>query len=88
MAPSRSPALTSWRITPEAAGAGHSPGVRDQVAGDDAQQRRLARAVRTDQRDLGALTDPERHLVEQHPPVGELVPDTGDIHMTHANDCP
>ena len=65
------------------AGSGHHPGVWHQLAGDDAQQRRLARAVGADQRDLGALADPERHVVEQHPPIGELVPDTFDIHMTH-----
>ena len=67
----------------EPAGAGHRAGVRHQVAGDDPQQRRLAGAVRADQRDLGALADPERHVVEQHSPVRQLVPDSGDVHMSH-----
>ena len=68
---------------PEPAGAGDHPGVRDQVAGDDPQQGGLAGAVGADQRDLGALADPERHVVEQHPPVRQLVAHPGDIHVTH-----
>ena len=73
----------NWRITPSPPDAGDRAGVRLQVAGDDPQQRRLAGAVGADQRDLGALADPERHVVEQHPPVGQLEPDAGDIHVAH-----
>ena len=68
----------------ETAGARHRAGVRLQVAGDDPQQRRLAGTVGADERDLGALAHAERHVVEQHPPVGQLEPDAGDIHVTHA----
>ena len=64
-------------------GAGHRAGVGSQVAGDDPQQRGLAGAVGTDQRDLGALTHPERDVVEQHPTIGQLVADSGNIDMTH-----
>ena len=67
----------------EPAGAGDRAGVRHQLAGDDPQQRRLAGAVGADQRDLGALADPERHVVEQHPAVGQLVAHSGDVHVTH-----
>ena len=67
----------------EPAGAGDRTGVRHQVAGDDPQQRGLAGAVGADQRDLGALADPERHVVEQHPAVGQLVAHPGDVHVTH-----
>ena len=68
---------------PQAAGAGHGAGVRHQVAGDDLQQRGLARAVGADQRDLGALADPERDVVEQHPPVRQLEAHPGDVHVSH-----
>jgi len=43
----------------------------------------LEGAVGADERDLGALPDPERDVVQQHPPVGQLVPDPGDVHVTH-----
>ena len=68
---------------PEPAGAGHRAGVRRQLAGDDPQQRRLAGAVGADQRDLGALADAERHVVEQHPAVRQLVPHPCHVHMSH-----
>jgi hypothetical protein len=67
----------------EPAGAGDRAGVRDEVAGDDAQQRRLARAVRADQGDLRPLADPEGHVVEQHPPVRQLVAHPGNVHVSH-----
>ena len=72
----------------EPAGAGDRAGVRRQVAGDDPQQRGLAGAVGADQRDLGALADPERHVVEQHPPVRQLVAHSGDVHVSHERQCP
>jgi hypothetical protein len=67
----------------EATGPGDRPGVRRELAGDDLQQRGLAGTVGAHQRHLGALTDPERHVVEQHPPVGQLEPHPGDVHVSH-----
>ena len=72
----------------EAAGAGDRAGVRREVAGDDPQQRGLAGAVGADQRDLGALADPERDVVEQHPPVRQLVAHSGDVHVSHVRQSP
>ena len=60
-----------------------TPVLGHQVAGDDAQQGRLAGAVRSDQRHLRAVADAERHVLEQHPAVGELEAHTGDVHVTH-----
>ena len=67
----------NWRITPSPPTRATAPLLRRQVAGDHPQQRRLAGAVRADQRGLGAVADPEVHVVEQHPAVGERVPDAG-----------
>jgi len=53
------------------------------ITGDDAQQGGLAGAVRADQRDLGALPDPERDVVEQHPAVRQLVAHPSDVDMSH-----
>ena len=72
---------------PETAAARHSALVRGQVAADDPQQGGLARPVGADQRHLGALPHPERHLVEQDPPVRQLVAHTGDVDVTHAHHC-
>ena len=68
---------------PEPTAAGHHAGVRLEVSGDDAEQRGLAGAVGPDQRHLGALADAERHVVEQHPAVGQLEAHSGDVHMSH-----
>ena len=57
----------------EPAGARDRADRHRQVAGDHPQQRRLAGAVRPDQRDLGALADPERHVGEEHPAVRQDV---------------
>ena len=70
------------------AGAGDRPGVRDEVAGDDPQQGRLAGAVGADQGDLGAVADPEAHVVEKYSSVGQLVAHSRHIHMSHAGHCP
>ena len=59
-----------------------------QVAGDHPQQRRLSRAVRPDQGDLGALPDPERHVGEEFPTVGQDVPDRCHVHVSHAGILP
>ena len=59
-----------------------------QVAGDHPQQRRLAGAVRPDQGDLGALTDPERHVGEEFPAVREDVPHRCHVHVSHAGILP
>ena len=67
----------------EAARAGHDACVGRQVAGDDAQQGGLAGPVGADEGDLLAVADAEAHLVEQHPPVRQLVTHSGDIHVTH-----
>ena len=69
----------------EPAGAGHRTGARCQLAGDDLQQGGLARPVRADQRHLRALAHAERHVVEQHAAVRQLVPDTLDVDVTHKN---
>ena len=68
----------------EPAGAGHDAGVRHQVAGDDPEQRRLARAVGADQRDLDILADAEGHVIEQHPAVRQLVAHSCDVDVSHA----
>ena len=75
----------NWRITPSPPDRAIAPVVHRQVTGDHPQQRRLAGAVRPDQRDLGALADPERHVGEQLPPVGEGVPDPGDVDVSHGS---
>ena len=68
---------------PEPARPGHRSGMWLQVAGDDPQQRRLAGAVGADQRDLGAFADPERHVVQQHSTVGQLIAHPCHIHVSH-----
>ena len=65
----------------------HCSGVRGLVAADDAQQRRLAGAVRADQRGRGAFADAERDLVQQRPAVGEAVRDCADVDVAHARSC-
>ena len=54
-----------------------------QVAGDEPQQRGLAGAVRADERDVRAVADPERHVVEQRPAVGEHVREMRDVDVAH-----
>jgi hypothetical protein len=67
----------------EPAGTGDRARLRDQVTGDDAQQRRLAGPVLADQRRAGALPDAEADVVQEHPPVGKGVPDPADIDVAH-----
>ena len=72
----------------EPAGPRDRPGAHRQVAGDHPQQRGLAGAVRPDQRDLGALADPERHVGEELPAVRQDVPDPCHVHVSHAGILP
>ena len=60
-----------------------APDVRDEVTGHNPRQGRLAGAVGADQRDLGAVADPEAHLVEKYSSVGQLVAHSRHIHMSH-----
>ena len=83
MGSSPSPSADHLAHHAEAAGARHGSGVRRQLAGDDLEQRRLAGSVGADQRDLGALTDAERDVVEQHAAVRQLVPDPLDVDVSH-----
>ena len=50
--------------------AGHRAGRGVEVTGDDPGQRRLARAVRPDQRHPRTLAHPQAHLAQQRPAVG------------------
>ena len=52
------------------------------VAGDEPDQRGLARAVRPDQGGRGPLPDPERRVVKQHPAVGKDMAQVRHIDMT------
>ena len=62
---------------------GDGAGMRHELAGDDPQQGGLPCTVGADERDLGAVADPERHVVEQHPTIGKLEPDAADLYVTH-----
>ena len=73
---------------PEPAAAPDGPRVRLLVAGDDPQQRRLAGTVGADERDARAVTDPERHVVEERTAVGQDVADAADVEVTHAPSVP
>lgn len=61
----------------------HDARVRGEVTGDDAQQGGLARPVGADEGDLLSVADAEADVVEQHPPVRQLVTHSSDIHVTH-----
>jgi len=67
----------------QATAAAHRSDVRRQVPADDVQQGRLATTIGSDEGDLGALADPEGHVVEQHPAIGQLEPDTGKVDVAH-----
>ena len=79
--------IVTGDLTPHA-GPGDRPGVRRQVAGHDPQQRGLAGPVGTDEGDLGPLADTKGDVVEQHPPVRQLVAHPGDVDMSHAGESP
>ncbi len=68
---------------PDPARARDRTGVRREVAGDHLQQGGLAGAVRADQRGLGAVTDPEAHVGEQHPAVRQHAGQLGDVDVAH-----
>ena len=67
----------------EPAAAHDGPAVRRELTGDDPQQRGLAGPIGTNQGNLRTLADAEGDVVEQHPPVGQLEPDAGQLHMSH-----
>ena len=56
-----------------------------EIAGDQAQQGRLARPVRADKGRRGAIADPERDVVEQHPAIRQQMADVRDLDMAHAD---
>ena len=64
----------------------HAALVGPQVAADDAQQRRLARAVRADERGRAPLGHAEGEVGEQRPPVGEREGDAVDVDEAHGCD--
>ena len=72
----------------ETAGHGDRARVRRELPGDDPQQRGLAGTVGAHQRDLGAVPDAEGHVLEQHPSVGQLVANSGYLHVTHVVHSP
>jgi hypothetical protein len=67
----------------EPAAVRHPARGRRQVAGDEAQQGRLAGAVRPDERDVRAVADAERHVLQQRPAVGEGVGEMRDVDVAH-----
>ena len=48
-------------------------------------QGRLARAVRPDEGDLGALADPQMDITQQRPPIGQAETHAVDVDVSH--DC-
>ena len=73
----------NWRITPRPPLRVTAPVGCREVAGDDPQQRGLAGAVGADQRDLGALPDPEGDVAQQAPAVGQGEADGVDVEVAH-----
>ncbi|CAM5352014.1 hypothetical protein SVIOM342S_08993 [Streptomyces violaceorubidus] len=67
----------------EAAGDGDGAAVRLQLAGQEAQQRGLARAVGPDQGHDGPLPHAEGDVAEERPPVGEGVLQVRCFEVTH-----
>ena len=57
----------------QATAPGDRAAARHQITSDDLQQRGLARAVGSNQGDDGTLANAEGHIVEQHPPVGQVI---------------
>ena len=62
--------------------------VRNEVAGDDPEQRGLAGSVGPDQRCFAAVRDLEGHAIEQLCAVGKEVIDAGYVNMSHAINLP
>ena len=65
------------------AAARHRAAVRVEVPRDDPQQGGLAGAVGADQRHDRPVADPEAHLVQQRPPVGEGEGDLVEVDVSH-----
>ena len=57
--------------------------LRLDIAGDHPHQRRLSGAIRPNEGCRRALGHPERHVIEQHPAVGQRVGHMLDIDVTH-----
>src|SRR5690349_21226827 len=57
--------------------------MRRELSGDDPNQRCLASSIGADERGLGAVADAERHVIEEDAAVRQLVPDSGDVDVTH-----
>ena len=79
---------TNWRITPSPPLAVTVPDCGGQVAGDEPDQRGLARPVRPDQGGHRALTDPERGVVQQYPPVRQRLAQVRHLDVTHLGPLP
>ena len=67
----------------QAATPGDRPSRWRQIAGNDLQQGRFARAVRAHKCNYGTFTDPKRHLVEQHAAVRQVIADSGKLDVSH-----
>ncbi len=74
---------TSWRMTPSPPLRTTAPPVRCDLAGDDAQQRRLPDAVGPHERDARAVRDPQVDAVEQGAPVGQVIRDVAEVEVSH-----
>ena len=61
----------------------HRSLVGRQITGDDPSQGRLARAVRPDEGDLGALADPQMDITQQRPPIGQAETHAVDVDVSH-----
>jgi hypothetical protein len=71
----------------QAAAPGDRAAGRHEITSDDIQQRGLACTVGSNQGDYGTLTDAEGHIVEQHPTVGQVIPNPGKLDMSHGRPC-
>ena len=73
----------NWRITPSPPLRETEPLVGVRSPAMILQQGGLARPVGPDQGDRRPLPHPEGHVVQQHPAVGQVVPDTGQVNVAH-----
>ena len=59
--------------------------MRGDVAGHQAEQRRLPGPVGADERHLGAVSHPERDVGEQAPTIRKEVADPVDVDVSHGH---